>query len=84
MSYRIELARSAARELDRVPKPYHAAIVRALEGLSIEPRPPGCKKLAGGTGLWRIRVGPYRVVHSIHDVIRLVKVERVRNREEAY
>ncbi len=84
MSYRVELARSAARELGRVPSPYHDAIIGALRGLEMHPRPKGCKKLVGGNGLWRIRIGPYRVVYSISDVIKLVKVERVRSRKEAY
>ena len=84
MSYRVELTRSATRELDKVPRLYHNAIVRALRGLEAEPRPSGCKKLVGGTGLWRIRIGPYRVVYSISDVVRLVKVERVRDRKDAY
>lgn len=84
MSYRVELTKSAVRELRRVSEPYHSAIVRALKGLETEPRPKGCKKLVGGSGQWRIRVGVYRVVYEIFDVVRLVRVERVADRKDAY
>ncbi len=47
-------------------------------------RPPGCKKLVGHKDLWRIRIGQYRVVYYIADTIKLVRVERVSHRKEAY
>lgn len=84
MSYRVILARPAVRELRRVPSPYHDAIVRALRGLETEPRPAGCKKLSGATDLYRIRVGVYRMLYEITDRIKLVSVERIAHRREAY
>ncbi len=33
---------------------------------------------------WRIRVGDYRVIYEIADEIRVVRVNRVRHRREAY
>ena len=84
MSYRVELSRTAVRDLRRVPTPYHDAIVRALRGLEKDPRPTGCKKLVGGSGFWRIRVGSYRVVYEIADRIRLVSIERIADRKDAY
>jgi len=84
VSYKVELTRSAVRELRRVPEPYHANIVKALEGLEKDPRPSGSKKLVGSDGHWRIRVGVYRVVYQVTDVIRLVRVERVAHRKDAY
>lgn len=84
MSYRVVMARSAARELRRIVDPYHDAIVRALRGLERDPRPSGCKKLKGMEHLYRIRVGPYRVLYLIEDTIKLVSVERVADRKDAY
>jgi mRNA interferase RelE/StbE len=84
VSYRVELTRSAVRELRRIPIPYHDAITRALLKLQDDPRPNGCKKLVGGSGQWRIRVGSFRVIYEIQDVIRLVRIERVTDRKDAY
>jgi mRNA interferase RelE/StbE len=84
VSYAVELSRSAARELRRVPEPYHASIVRVLQRLEKDPRPSGCKKLAGSHGLFRIRVGVYRVIYEVSDRIKLVMVERIADRKDVY
>lgn len=84
MSYTVELSRSATRELRRVPEPYHTSIVRVLRGLEEEPRPSGCKKLAGATGLFRVRVGVYRIIYEVSDRIKLIVVERIADRKDAY
>ncbi|MCL4283265.1 MAG: type II toxin-antitoxin system RelE/ParE family toxin [Flavobacteriales bacterium] len=49
-----------------------------------DPRPPGCKKLTGHKDLWRIRIGNYRVIYFIGDQIKLVRVEKVSDRKQAY
>jgi mRNA interferase RelE/StbE len=72
------------RELRRVPEPYHERILVALRALEVDPRPSGCKKLIGGHGLYRIRVGPYRVVYEVTDKIKLVLVQRVADRKDVY
>ncbi len=33
----------------------------------MQPRPPGCKRLAGEDALYRIRVGSYRVLYTVED-----------------
>jgi mRNA interferase RelE/StbE len=84
VSYSVELTRSATRELRRVPEPYHTSIVRVLRKLEKEPRPRGCKKLAGATALYRVRVGVYRIIYEVSDRIKLIVVERIADRKEAY
>ena len=42
-------------------------IAAAIEGLAINPRPPGCVKLAGEDAVWRVRVGDYRILYEVHD-----------------
>jgi len=44
----------------------------------------GCVKLEGGAGLWRIRVGDYRVIYEIDDDRCRIDVSAVRHRREAY
>jgi mRNA-degrading endonuclease RelE of RelBE toxin-antitoxin system len=46
-SYRVELTRSAEKDLRRIDRSRVPAIYTALEQLSCDPRPPGVKKLAG-------------------------------------
>jgi len=59
-------------------------ILSKIEELTTEPRPAGCRKLQGRSGLWRLRVGDYRVVYSVDDQQKLVDVVAVRHRREAY
>jgi mRNA interferase RelE/StbE len=82
--YRILLERSAERDLRRLSAEMHERVIAALQGLAANPRPPGCRKLAGSRNDWRIRVGDYRVVYEIADEIRVVRVNRIRHRREVY
>ncbi|MBI3838161.1 MAG: type II toxin-antitoxin system RelE/ParE family toxin [Planctomycetia bacterium] len=82
--YAIEFLPSADRQLQRFPAEIQRRIVRAVETLADEPRPPGAVKLAGTESVWRIRVGPYRVLYEIHDKRLLVLVVRVGHRKDIY
>ncbi|HEU4342430.1 MAG TPA: type II toxin-antitoxin system RelE/ParE family toxin [Candidatus Binatia bacterium] len=78
------LERAAERDLKRLPRPIFDRIISHLKALSQNPRPVGCKKIAGSRSDWRIRVGDYRILYEIDDRAKLVKVMRVRHRREVY
>jgi mRNA interferase RelE/StbE len=83
--YQIVVSRSAEKDLEKLPLPVVRRVAKAIDGLSEDPRPAGCKKLKGSEDdLWRIRVGDYRVVYSITDEIRVVDIRRIRHRKEVY
>jgi mRNA interferase RelE/StbE len=82
--YRIFLERAAEKDLRRLAHDVHDRVIAAIQALARNPRPPGCRKLAGTENDWRIRVGDYRVIYEIADTIRIVRVNRVRHRREAY
>jgi len=83
-SYRVALASSAEKELQRLPKKTIARVVLRLEQLALTPRPAGCKKLKGGDKEWRIRVGDYRVVYVVDDAARTIDVTRIAHRRDVY
>jgi mRNA interferase RelE/StbE len=56
----------------------------AIRALADDPRPPGCLKLSGPSGLWRIRAGDWRVIYAIDDAARTVTVTTVAHRRESY
>ena len=82
--YRVLLERGAERDLGRLSTEVHERVVVAIKGLAVNPRPPACRKLTGTKNDWRIRVGDYRVVYEIADEIRIVRINRVRQRREFY
>ncbi len=84
MSYTIEWLRSARKEIDAIPARTAVRIVETVGRLAENPRPVGCKKLKGHDDLWRIRIGSYRVIYFIGDTIRLVRIEKVSDRKDAY
>jgi mRNA interferase RelE/StbE len=82
--YRVLLERGAEKDLSRLTSEIYNRVIAAIQGLATNPRPSGCRKLAGSKNDWRIRVGDYRVVYEIADQIRIVRVNRVRHRREVY
>jgi mRNA interferase RelE/StbE len=84
VNYTVELARSTYSEIRRLPAKVVQRIMEAMQGLQEDPRPPGCKKLAGEFVTFRIRVGDYRVIYEIDDAESKVLVSRIRHRKDAY
>ncbi len=82
MSYALVIERAAQKNLAKISPPHRDRIIRAIEGLATDPRPPGVKKLRQREA-WRLRVGTYRVIYEIHEDEVLVLVVRVRHRREA-
>jgi mRNA interferase RelE/StbE len=83
-SYQVLLAKSASRELQRLPTKAQERIIQALENLQLDPRPKSSKKLVGSTNLWRVRSGDYRIIYEIDDVHRIMDVSAIRHRSDAY
>ena len=81
MSYQVRLRRAAQKQLDKIAEHDYEIVAEAISALEQEPRPAGVKKLAE-SGLWRIRIGRYRVVYAIDDKQGLVIVVRVARRTE--
>ena len=84
VEYSIVFARSASRELRSLDSPVALRLLKRIEALAQEPRPPGVVKLEGATDLWRVRVGEWRIVYRIADRERLIDIVAVRHRREAY
>jgi mRNA interferase RelE/StbE len=82
--YQVVVERSAEKDLKRLSTGIRARVAIALRALAENPRPSGSRKLAGTKHDWRIRVGDYRIIYEIADVIRVVRVQRIRHRREAY
>jgi mRNA interferase RelE/StbE len=82
--YKIIITKSAQKEIQKLQKPELPRILTAINSLSSDPRPSGCKKLVGSRNIYRIRIGDYRVLYTIEDQIRIVEIDAVSHRREAY
>jgi mRNA interferase RelE/StbE len=82
--YAITFARSARKELEKLPAAIAERIFNRIEALALEPRPTGCMKLRGQKDIWRIRVGDYRVVYVINDAKHTIDISVIRHRKDVY
>ncbi len=83
MPYRVELETHARREYRSLPAHVLERVSEAIDDLQANPRPPGCKKLVGSTG-YRIRTGNYRILYTIDDHAKIVRVYRIGHRRDIY
>lgn len=83
MSWRIEIARDARKELARLPEKTQTRIARAILALEDDPFPHGGKKLKNRDG-WRIRVGDYRILYFADAKTRKITIGVIGHRREVY
>jgi mRNA interferase RelE/StbE len=81
--YQLIIDQYAQKQLGKIPPPHFNRIVKAIQGLSKNPRPVGYKKLTGRQG-YRIRIGNYRVIYNIEDKILTVFVIDIGHRKDIY
>ena len=82
-SYRLYIKPSAVKEIESLPKKDRVRVIKKIQGLANDPRPPGCEKLTGEEK-FRIRQGRYRIVYSIIDKELIVIVIKVGHRKDIY
>ena len=58
--YKIEIKRSAAKELEKIQRKYRDRIIEKIQALSQDPRPPQSKKLSGEE---KYRISPGGLIH---------------------
>jgi mRNA interferase RelE/StbE len=82
--YKVSITSRAERELKRLDRPVKNRIVTALSALAADPRPPGCLKVRSEEGVWRIRVGDWRLGYQVDDNARGILVVRIAHRSDFY
>lgn len=84
MKYSIIYKRSASEELLQLPANIAHKVKAAINSLSENPRPQGCKKLKGSVNEYRLRIGNYRVIYTITDTILIITVIKIAHRKDVY
>lgn len=86
MAWRIEIDKGVQRSMKKLDRNVAKRIIAKLREISQleDPRSTG-KALAGNlAGLWRYRVGDYRIVCDIEDEVLLILVIDVAHRSKVY
>ena len=82
--YALAFRPAALRAFRKLDRQTAERIKPAAEALRDDPRPPGAKMLTGSRGLWRIRIGDYRIVYAIDDQRHVIRVAAVGHRRDVY
>lgn len=83
--WRLLLAASAERSLDRLPPKIATAIVEFMVGpLTEAPRGVGHPLGRELVGLWSARRGAYRIVYELDQAEKVITVVRVDHRSDVY
>ena len=78
---RIQIDKPAMKFLAKQPKPQQERLLRAIYKL---PGEGDIKAMAGHDGLYRLRVGSYRVLYTIENAILTVRILQIGNRGDVY
>ena len=82
--YKIEYTHTAAKALKKAPAETAKRLIAAIEGLASAPyATTGVKKLTGREG-YRLRVGDWRILYTVHNDILIILVLDIGNRKEIY
>lgn len=82
--YKVILSARIEKSLRSSERSLKNRILSALIALATDPRPPGCIKIKSEDGVWRIRVGDYRIGYVIDDAALSVTVVSIGNRSDFY
>jgi len=85
VTFRVELARSAARRFERAPRLERRRLERAIDALARNPRPSvKLVKAIQGTKdrFLRMRVGDYRILYEVVDADRVVLILGIVQRKD--
>ena len=81
MTYRIVIEKRAEKFIRRQTKENQTWLLRAIYGL---PFSGNIKPMAGQKGLYRLRVGDFRVLYTVEQEIVTVRVLDAGNRGDIY
>ena len=89
MSWNVEYRSSVEKDVSRLPENTRARVFQQIARLGSDPFPRNSKKLKGQEWRvnlrYRIRIArDYRLVYSVFEDQRLIKVEFVGHRKDAY
>ncbi|MDX3378167.1 type II toxin-antitoxin system RelE/ParE family toxin [Streptomyces sp. ME02-6991-2A] len=86
MKYAVRFTAAAQRQLRAIDRPAAMRILAALTALGDDPyrEDADIKKLTGPSGLYRLRVGSYRVAYQVEDGELIILVVKVGDRRDVY
>jgi len=83
-NYNVIFKPSVEKDLRPLPKKIVERVFERIEQMRSEPHPRQAIKLSATGGLYRIRVGDYRIVYEVDPNAMLIIIHYIRHRSEVY
>lgn len=81
----IKFSKQAVKFIEKQDKNTKTRLKQAIDGLRKEPPEGDIKPLQGTNGIFRLRVGKYRVLYSyVEDVIYFIYIQTIDSRGDIY
>ena len=85
MQYTVVIRRQAQKKLQSLSRPDRARIAEKIYRLGLNPDDPMLDvKQLQGEPYFRIRVGDWRVIFDRQDDVKIIAIERIKPRGDAY
>lgn len=65
--YHIKIAPAAHQHIHALSPKQQKVIIKLIESLSVNPRPPGTRKIEGMTGLYTNDINQLRLIYKIEE-----------------
>lgn len=83
-NYKVVFEKKYIKDLKHIHPDYRKGIMEASLSLGNNPRPEGYVKLKGSDNLFRVRVGPYRIIYTIQEDKLIILVLEIGDRKDIY
>jgi mRNA interferase RelE/StbE len=84
LSHRIEVKRSAAKALKKVPKAERKRIIDKINFLAKSLPSPDITKMKGNNPFHKVRVGDYRIIYEVQEDVLLILIVKIGHRKDIY
>jgi mRNA interferase RelE/StbE len=78
----VELTSTAIKQYERLNEPALSRITDAIDKLEREPPEGDIKELKGHPGVYRLRIGGYRILYTVEDTC--IDVFKIARRGQVY
>ncbi len=65
--YSVKIAPNAAQHIKELPSKQRKSVIKLIEALAVNPRPPGAQKIDGMTGLYAEDMNHLRLIYKIEE-----------------
>jgi mRNA interferase RelE/StbE len=84
VKYRVEVKRTAAKALAKIPKPDQNRIIEKIDSLAENVPSPATTKMKGDNPFHKIRIGDYRIIYEIQDDVLVILILKIGHRKDVY